>query len=445
MRGFIRWTLFVVAGLLVIVVALWTWSRLQPLSAAQREAVAAMQPSPEPAGRNAFDALWLLGHDVPAARLHAIADADMARIRAELANSRDAAPSGADAGAAAGARDLRPSDADLDLFCELREDCLQRVSADPAAYAALTERNRTLLDRIAALSGTDYYRSRLPPDLRVPLPRFELALFGVTDAAQAFVSGDIDGGLARTCKGVATWRRLGASADSLIVRMFGASLATDGYGALLARMLAQLPPDHRLPRACDAALAPVVEEDLSVCEGLRGEYAMVSIASDVVSDPEAVGAARALLARLVYDPERTRALVAGNVAQACTDAGRSSLAKDRPPVQDLRVRSPWRMECVANVAGCILADIASPPYAAYVARALDAGARLELLRGIAAVRGAGDAQAREAALRRYWAGTRTRDRDLRFVDGGTAVEMRVLYTARGQWWRLPLGQPASRD
>lgn len=445
MRRFVRWTLFVVAGLLAIGVALWAWSRLQPLSAEQREAVALLQPSPEPEGRNAFDALWLLGRGVPAARLHAVADADMERIRAELAGSRGAVPSGADTGAAAGARDLRPTDADRELFCELREACLRRVRADPAGYAALVERNRALLDRIAALSGTDYFRNRLPPDPRAPMPESWLARFGVTDAAQAFASGDIDGGLVRACEGVATWRRLGARADSLVVRFLGASLATDGYGALLARMLAELPREHRLPSACDAALAPVAEEDFSVCEAFRGEYAMISIASEVAIDPGTAGTARALLGRLVYDPERSRALVAGNFAQACTEAGRSSLAADRLPAPRERARSTWRMECVANAAGCILADISSPAYVDYAARALDAGARLELLRGVAAVRGAGDAQAREAALRRYWAGTRTRDRELRFVDGGTAVEMRELYTARGQWWRLPLWLSASTD
>src|SRR5690606_38591466 len=147
----------------------------------------------------------------------------------------------------------------------------------------------------------------------------------------------------------------------------------------------------------------------------------------------------------VYDPERSRALVASDLAWPCTGAGRSSLAADGPLPARQRARSSWRMACVANAAGRILADIATPAYVDDVACALDAGARLVLLRGVGSVRGAGGAQARETALRRYWAGTRTRDRELRFVDGGTAVEMLELYTARGQWWRLPLWQAAPPD
>src|SRR3546814_7106886 len=53
--------MLMLAGVLILVAVLWTWSRLQPLAPAQREAVALLQPSPEPEGRNAFAALWLLG------------------------------------------------------------------------------------------------------------------------------------------------------------------------------------------------------------------------------------------------------------------------------------------------------------------------------------------------------------------------------------------------
>src|SRR3546814_11600494 len=67
---------------------------LQPLAPAQRKAVALLQPSPEPEGRNAFAALWLLGRDVPEARLRQVVDADMQRIRAELARSPDTLPAG---------------------------------------------------------------------------------------------------------------------------------------------------------------------------------------------------------------------------------------------------------------------------------------------------------------------------------------------------------------
>src|SRR3546814_13089116 len=94
MRRFAFVAMLMLAGVLILVAVLWTWSRLQPLAPAQREAVALLQPSPEPEGRNAFAALWLLGRDVPEARLRQVADADMQRIRAELARSPAPPPAG---------------------------------------------------------------------------------------------------------------------------------------------------------------------------------------------------------------------------------------------------------------------------------------------------------------------------------------------------------------
>src|SRR3546814_15775351 len=58
MRRFAFVAMLMLAGVLILVAVLWTWSRLQPLAPAQREAVALLQPSPEPAGRTAFASLW---------------------------------------------------------------------------------------------------------------------------------------------------------------------------------------------------------------------------------------------------------------------------------------------------------------------------------------------------------------------------------------------------
>lgn len=439
LRKFIRVTLLLLAGLLILAAAVWMWSRLQGPSPAQREAMALLQPSPLPEGRNAFDALWLLARDVPESGLRQVVTADMRRIRAELARSVDAVPSGPEHGAAARYRDLRPGVADMKLFCPHRGDCLQRVRADPGGYAALVERHRLLLDRVAALSGHDFYRSRLPLDVRAPLPQFTLARLGLTEAAQRYVSGDVDGGLARACTGLRTWRRLGAHSDSLIVRMLGVALATDGYGRLLAQMLAELPGDHPLPPACDAALAPVALQELSICEAMRGEYAANVAATDVVRYRETGSVVDAMFGRLVYDPRQTRALMAEDRVRACSEKAQSLLAADRQLNWQEVPRSPWRMACAANLAGCILADIAAPAYVGYAWRAQDGGARLDLLRGVVSLHGgSGDGRAQEAALRRFWAATRGSDRELRFVDGGRAVEVREFDGARGGWWQLPL-------
>lgn len=449
MRRFVVVAMQMLAGVLILGAVLWTWSRLQPLTPVQREAMALLQPSPEPDGRNAFAALWLLGRDVPQTRLQQVAEADMQRIRAELARPPRVLPAGTDEGAAAPYRDLRPNDADRALFCSPSDDCLRQVRADPDGYAALVARHRVLLDRIAALSGYDFHRSQAPLDPRAPILMFSLAQMGTTSAAQAYASGEIDKGLAGACAGVRTWRTLGTGADSLVVKMLGIGLATDGYGRLLAQMLAELPAGHPLPSACQAALAPVSVDELSICEAMRGEYASSAAAIDTIDNPRLAGNLQAVWNRLLYDPEKSRALIAVDFAPACSRATRAMLAADETWGWSQEPRPRRRVECIANLAGCILADIAAPAYVGYGKRAQDAGARLDLLRGVALLHGVdGDASTREARLRRFWADTRSRNRELRFTGGGRAVEVRQFDASRGGWWKLPLPgvwQPRPQD
>src|SRR3546814_16624863 len=91
---------------------------------------------------------------------------------------------------------------------------------------------------------------------------------------------------------------------------------------------------------------------------------------------------QAALNRLVHDPEKTRALIAVNFAPACSSATRAMLAADERPGWPQEPRPRLRMECIANMAGCILADIAAPAYAGYGLPAPDGGARLDLRRGL---------------------------------------------------------------
>jgi hypothetical protein len=446
MRRLLKWLASGLCVLLVLAAGLWTWSRMQPLTPAQREAMALLQPRPAPAGRNAFAAVWLLRYDVPAARMEAVTDEDMARLRALVAEMPESVARLQAYRSVAADRyaDLQPAAADADLFCGIREDCLQRVRTDPVAYAALVARNRRLLERVAALRGDDFLRDRRPADFSVPMLEHNLLGTGITQAAQAYAMGDIDAGVARACEGVATWRRLGARSDTLILRMQGIGLATDGYGRLLAQMLAELPADHALPRACDGARAPPAVEELSVCDALRKEHAVGSEIMRGILDSKGVGKIDRVLGSIVYDPARTEALTAESRTLACTEHTRQLLEADAKvsPTPSPQ-RSYWRMECLANLSGCMMATISSGADADYVRRAQDAGARLDLLRGVVSLRDAraGNAAEREAALRRFWATTRSHARELRFVDGGAAVEVRQFDQRRGGWWRLPLATP----
>src|SRR3546814_21058390 len=98
-----------------------------------------------------------------------------------------------------------------------------------------------------------------------------LAHLRVTRAAQAYASDKVDEGLAGARAGVRTWRTLGTDADSLLVKMLGIGLATDGYGRLPAQILAELPAGHALPDASEAALAPGSVEEISICLKMGGQ------------------------------------------------------------------------------------------------------------------------------------------------------------------------------
>src|SRR3546814_14830514 len=145
----------------------------------------------------------------------------MQPIRAELARSPDTRPAGPDKGAAAQYRDLQPNDADRALFCSPYDDCLQRVRADPDGYAALVARHGVLLDRIAAMSGYDFYRIQAPLDPMAPIPMLSLANLGVSRPAPASESRKVDEGLARACAVVRTGPPLGPNTTSLLVKTLG--------------------------------------------------------------------------------------------------------------------------------------------------------------------------------------------------------------------------------
>src|SRR3546814_12685180 len=115
---------------------------------------------------------------------------------------------------------------------------------------------------------------------------------------------------------------------------------------------------------------------------MRGENASSAAAIDAVDDPKLAGTMQAALNRLVHDPEKTRALIAGNFAPACSSATRAMPAAVERPSWPQEPRPRLCMECIANLSGCILADSAAPAYAGCGVRAQDGGPRRELWTGI---------------------------------------------------------------
>jgi len=432
-----RWLKGLGTGLLVAVLvlaALWTWSRLRGPTPAQRAALELLEAPTAFEGRNAFDAIWVLPYDVPDADIAAVVDLDMRALVEATAGAHDA-PLAFSTGAAR-YPDLRPiSSAEGVGPCGIREaDCLGKVERAPDEHAALVRANARLIERIERLSEFDHYAARWPADLRIPFPEFTLLKWPLTAHAVEFVQGDRMQAVEATCRDLATWRRLGTHSDILIVRMLGIALATDGYGALLAGMLAALPRDTALPDSCEAALAAPVAADASICPAMRGEFAWSTGAT--ASLPEM--RAHTAWSWLVLDRDGFRALLAEQMVAPC-------LMQDTAPASDQRLAAAatpvpaWRrFECIANSAGCILGDIAGPAYASYAWRAQDHHARLQLLGTVAWLRGQPDDGTLAERLARRPDGLRSPARDIALGADGRSLEIAQYDTGRGATWSLPL-------
>jgi|APEBP8051072661_1049379.scaffolds.fasta_scaffold42937_1 hypothetical protein len=72
------------------------------------------------------------------------------------------------------------------------------------------------------------------------------------------------------------WRKLGTRTDMFIAWAAGRVYGPQGYGRLLAQMLAQTKNDQPLPEACADAMAVPQAAEASMCPALRGEFEMIS-------------------------------------------------------------------------------------------------------------------------------------------------------------------------
>ena len=451
MRG-LRWSGIVLLVLLLLIAALWSASRLLGPTAEQRRAVAVFEQLPEPEGSNAFPALWLLHWDVPGSEQAAVVAEDVERFRALPPwgdPARGEATLGLESVAAGRYQDLRAGLVDAPASCGPREGgCLERVRADRDAHAERLQQSARLVDRVQAVFDHDHYRSLLPPAVDTPFPRLQLMSLGQTRHALQFVDGETDAALAGTCRRVDGWRRIAGNADSLLVTMYAAA-GIQGDGRLLADMLAELPPGHALPSACAAALAPPRPDGLGLCPAMRGEWEYGMSAFDAMQSDAGLGGR---IGRwLLVDREATAALSASNLAWACGEQAEQAVVQDRPMHPPQQDGGPWRFECVANVAGCALMEIARPAYADYGQRLQDSGARVRLLGTLAWLReraAAGDARIAGDLLVDLPDGLRSPGRAVEVDPGGRHLRMELFDTRQDSHWRVPLpaelqGQPAA--
>ncbi|MCX7555865.1 hypothetical protein OS187_03355 [Xanthomonadaceae bacterium JHOS43] len=374
MKRMLRWSGIVLLSMLALGVVLFAVARLSGPTSVQRSALALLDADEALPGRNAFPLLWLLDYDVPASQWMAIVEEDVARIEDALARREAGEAMGIDHQSVAAGRFARiSSDTNAPPYCRMRDaDCLTTVRAGREAYALRLEKERALLDKLRSLPDYGHYRNLFPPNLYVPMPRFQaLGMLGTANALD-FVEGRTDAALAATCRETMAWRRLSVHGDSLIVAMIGAAMV-NGNAQLFAQMLAELPREHPLPAECTGAFDPAtLSPDL--CPAMRGEarYAtwMLQSRESQPSNP---------FAALLYDPEGTRAMLAPTHAYACTDEAREHMLADMPIPPAPQPDSLWRLECADNIVGCVLADIAAPAYVDYLGRMQDVQAMLRVM------------------------------------------------------------------
>ncbi|WP_101925813.1 MULTISPECIES: hypothetical protein [Luteimonas] len=429
-----RWLKRLGVGLLIVVLvlaALWTWSRLRGPTPEQRAALALLETPNAFEGRNAFDAIWVLPYDVPDAEIAAVADADMQALT-EAAQIRDEPLSFTTV--AARYPDLDPAQRTVTPCGADGAKCLSQVYAALDEYASLVGDNARLIERVEALASYDHHRSRLPPDHRAPFPPFTLLSWPITAHAVRFAQGDRAGAIEATCRGITTWRRIGVRSDTLIVRMLGIWLATEGYGALLARMVAELPRDIPLPSSCEAALAAPVAADASICPAMRGEFAWSMGATEAIPEMRR----HTWWSWLVLDRDGFRAFMAEQMITPCIDQG-IPLQIDYRRVFPANSVPLWRrFECIANSAGCIVGDISGPGFGSYVWRAQDQNARLQLLATLAWLREQPDDGTLAERLARRPAAMRSPARDITVTADGRSLEIAQYDTTRGATWSVPL-------
>jgi hypothetical protein len=447
LRATLKWGFVSALALLIVITAAWAVSRAMYPTEAQQEAIAEMRQQPEHEGDNAFALLWTLDRDVPDDELEAVMAED-ARDYADNPPSATTEEDGVvslDPTAAESAADdypdLMPSSKDSAMFCRSRrKDCLERVREDPEAYAALIERNRTLLDRAERLQDFGYIRSELPHRMTGPLPAYQPAAYLRTQRAVAFVRGRPREAIAGLCTDIATWRRLGARSDHLIGRMIGISNTTNHSAYTLANILAERPPGEPLPESCDAALAPPTVEDVSICNAMRGEFAVTADAIEQVGRAgEESNFVERLAMTLLLDNEATLGISAQGFHSLCSEEEESRLRADRREVPEPENESLWRFTCVGNFVGCTLTSIAWPAYTDYRLRAQDYGARLRVLGTLAWMRRhADDGRSPAELLAARPDDLKSPSRDIEFGPDGQTLRVAMYNDKRSEYWSIPL-------
>lgn len=419
----LRWLGGALLALLVMVLAVWLLSRFWPLPAAQREDVRLLDVVPPAEGRNGFALLWTLPFDGldQAQREAAVAD-DLQRWQ----TMPTLAPPVSVLAATQAPLALDPA-----ARCAVGPvGCLAQVRADPQRFADAHAGHAGLHQRLARLADYDRFDSPFRPSgiEPMPLPLYTPLFDGTGAQALAYLQGDVAGGIEGSCRAVRFGRRLMRTGSTLMDSMIGAAVVRT-HAALLGDMLVEQSPDYALPASCEAALQPLDADEQSLCQAMRGEFAMNKAA--IEASTQTTGS------RLLLDRDHTLARIAVSFGWACRPAAAEALVADAP--QPVPPPPGWQVGCIANPLGCTLSDIAGPSYAQYAARNQDAAAMLRLLGAQRWLRQQpGPAAAALARLPAHW---RSATRPPALSADGRSLQVRRRAPARqgeGPYLAIPL-------
>ena len=281
-----------------------------------------------------------------------------------------------------GYRDARsPEVAALAEACSKARDCSDALEEHSGVAGAWIASEQWLLDRYQAMLATEGWREEIPEDIAAPLPPYGQALeaqkLHLLSAWQHARAGDAAAVRDLLEQDLLFWRRTAASSDLLISKMI-ALAAAERHFALGNVALAALPAASAGQAIPPSWRQPVTLPERSLARALAGEWHFTNSALQKVMAEEATDDLAGLaglpsnrLQRVVFKEQATRNLFAGHMA----GLGRLS---ERPYVElgqalDALAAgedgTPWLR--MYNPVGEILAAVAAPAYAGYIARASD--------------------------------------------------------------------------
>lgn len=439
MQRIAKGVLWVAACLVVALVGAFARGRLRPSSSTQQHALAVLHENLQaPPGRNAFAALWLADFDVPRDQLDAAYAKDRARVMAWHAAYDPDHPTPAPQPAADFPRLPPVTQAERKALCDVRDaDCLGKVRAHIQALQGMLHVHAKRLANDESLSRFDIAWNDMPKDPGAAMPPFNAAMgLWQTAIALDYVSGMQAKALDDACIQVATLRRLHAHSNSMVQTLVLASRVR-GAVNLFTQLLAETPLETALPASCNAAFAPVSNDDVDLCPSMRAEFA-------TLDSPELFGKPRRWYDHLHLSRELTQRLIAPRYAAVCEPAFVQKALADDGIALDRASPTFDVFDLVSNSAGVALSRVASADATPWLQSQQDAAASVRigaLILWLRDTRADGRSLPQRVAARPAWMRF-GEDRQFELARDGRSLTMYFRHDPRKEWphaWPLPVG------